>query len=79
MTTTASITSTAPLQVTVVTDQHMLELKGSVIVTVGADSVSVPYDQKSILHPVNVTDSAGHAWSVSDDQGVPQSKIVLSY
>lgn len=79
MTTTVAITSTTPLQVTVTTDQHMIDLAGTITATVGADVIPFQYNQKEILHPVDVADPA-HTWTlISDDQGVPTSKIVLGY
>lgn len=80
MTTTAAITATSPLAVTIVTDQHMLEIAGTLTVTSGADVTPVPYDVKSIKNPVQLADSTGHLWTVvSDDKAVPTSTIVVRY
>lgn len=81
MTTTAAITSTNPLQVTVTTDQQMAEIKGTLNLSINADVVTpLDIDDKFILHNLVVSDTSGHAWTVvSNDQGVPTSKIVLGY
>jgi hypothetical protein len=79
MSTTASITSAAPLQVTVVTDNSISHITGDFHVSVGADSFDLPIDQKHEVNPVVQSDSTGHAWSVvSDDQSNPRT-VVFQY
>lgn len=68
-------TSKSPLQMTITTDQHT----GKVVGTVEIGSDSTPYSQTFVRNPITVTDTSGATWKlVSDDMGVPQSKVVYS-
>lgn len=79
MTTTPTLLSSNPLQIQWVTDQQMLELKGTVSLTVGGDNVAFPYDVVEQVHVPAVGDPA-HAWTViSNDKKAPQSTIVIQY
>lgn len=68
-------TTKSPIQMTVTTDKHMGQLRGTV--TVGSDST--PYSQNFQVNPIQITDTSGATWKLlSDDQGFPISKAVYS-
>lgn len=76
MATTVAVDATkSPLQMTITTDQHVGQVKGTV--QVGADST--PFQQNFVRNPITITDSSGATWKlVSDDLGFPTSKAVYS-
>lgn len=76
MSTSVTFSETLPLTMTIVTDQHVSRVEGTV--NVGTDTQ--PYDDTFATNPVVITDTTGHAWNlISDDKGVPTSTIIYGY